>query len=42
MSKEILKRLEALEAGRPGAGLVPSVSLLTLLEDGTWDLSCGL
>ena len=42
MSRGILKRLEALKAGRPGAGLVPSVSLLTLLEDGTWDLSCGL
>lgn len=42
MSREILKRLEALEASRPGAGLAPSVSLMTLCEDGTWDLACGL
>lgn len=42
MSREILKRLEALEASRPGAGLAPSVSMMTLCEDGTWELSCGL
>ena len=42
MSKDISKRLKALEVSRPGAGLVPSVSLMTLLEDGTWELACGL
>ena len=42
MSRDIVRRLEALEASRHGAGLFPSVSLMTLLEDGTWELACGL
>ena len=42
MSRGLLKRLEALEASRPGAGLVPDVSLMTLCDDGTWELLCGL
>ncbi len=42
MNRNIARRLEALEASRPGAGLAPGVSLMTLYEDGTWDLLCGL
>lgn len=42
MNRDIAKRLEALEAARAGAGLAPTVAIMTLLEDGTWDLSCGL
>ena len=42
MNRDSAKRLKALEASRPGAELVPSVSLMTLLEDGTWELACGL
>ena len=42
MNGNVVKRLEALEASRPGAGLFPSVSLMTLLKDGTWELACGL
>ena len=42
MNRNVRRRLEALEASRPGAGLAPSVSIMTLLEDGTWELSCGL
>lgn len=43
MNKDITKRLEALEAARAGAGgLAPTVAIMTLLDDGTWDLSCGL
>ncbi|MDE7245107.1 MAG: hypothetical protein K2O18_14200 [Oscillospiraceae bacterium] len=42
MSRDITKRLEALENARTGAGLFPSVSLMTLLRDGAWELVCGL
>ena len=42
MNGNVAKRLKALEASRPGAGLAPDVSLMTLLEDGTWELLCGL
>lgn len=42
MNRDISRRLTALGLSRHGVELVPSVSLMTLLEDGTWELACGL